>query len=81
MVLLELELGRVLDRDDAVVGLDEAGERVQQGRLARAGAARDDDVEPGLHRPFHQREHLGRERLEAEQVVLGRAASSRTSGS
>ena len=81
VVLLELQLGRVLDRDHAMVGLDEAGERVQQRRLARAGAARDDDVQPRLHRPFHQREHLGRERLEAEQVVLGERLASRTSGS
>ena len=29
VVLLELQLGGVFDRDDAMVGLDEAGERVQ----------------------------------------------------
>ena len=50
--------------------LDEAGERVQQGRLSRAGAARDDDVQPGLHGRLQQQEHLGREGLEPQQVVL-----------
>ena len=71
VILLKLQLGRVLDRDDAVVVLDEAGEGVEQRRLTRAGAPRDDHVEPGPHRPFHEREHLGREGFEAEQVFLG----------
>ena len=45
VVLLELELGRVLDRDDALVVRDEGGQRVQQRRLAGAGAAGDQHVE------------------------------------
>ncbi len=36
VALLELELGRVLDRHDALVARDEARERVQERRLARA---------------------------------------------
>src|SRR3712207_7192647 len=43
--LLQLQLGRVLDGDDALVVGDVGGERVQERRLARAGAARDEDVE------------------------------------
>ena len=81
VVLLQLQLGRVFDRDDAMIGMDEARERVQERRLARAGPARDDDVQPRLHGPFHEREHLGGERLVAEQVVLGERAANRTSGS
>ena len=42
--LLELELGGVLDGDDALVGRDGAREHVEQRRLAGAGAAGDDDV-------------------------------------
>ena len=50
--LLELELGRVLDRDDALVVRDERREAVEQRRLAGAGAAGDEDVQPG---PDHAR--------------------------
>ena len=39
--LLQLQLGRVLDRDDALVLRDEARQHVEQRRLAGAGAARD----------------------------------------
>ena len=46
VLLLELELGRVLDRDDALGRADEAREHVQHRRLAGAGAARDQHVEP-----------------------------------
>ena len=45
VLLVELELGRVLDRDDPLVVGDEAREHVQQRRLAGAGAAGDQDVE------------------------------------
>jgi hypothetical protein len=46
--LLQLQLGRVLDGDDALVVRDERRQDVQQRRLAGAGAARDQDVELGL---------------------------------
>src|SRR5450830_1106299 len=39
--LLELELGRVLAGDDALVLIDIAGQAVEQGRLAGARTARD----------------------------------------
>ena len=38
--LLQLQLGRVLDGDDALAVGDERRQRVQHGRLAGAGAAR-----------------------------------------
>ncbi len=44
MRLLQLQLGRVLAGDDALVAVDIVGQAVEQRRLARAGAARDDDV-------------------------------------
>ena len=43
--LVELQLGGVLDRDDPLVVRDRGRERVQQRRLARARAARDQDVQ------------------------------------
>ena len=43
--LLELELGGVLDRDDALAVGDEGREHVEVGRLAGAGTAGDEDVE------------------------------------
>ena len=50
VVLLELELGRVLDRDDALVAGDVGGERVQGRRLTGAGTAGDQHVELALRR-------------------------------
>ena len=47
--LLELELGGVLDGDDALVRRDRAREHVEQRRLAGAGAAGDDDVLLRVH--------------------------------
>ena len=46
VLLVELELGGVLDGDDALVLGQVAGEDVEGRRLPRAGAAGDDDVEP-----------------------------------
>ena len=42
VLLAELQLGGVLDRDDALVVGDERGEHVEHGRLAGAGAAGDE---------------------------------------
>ena len=50
MDLAQSQLGRVFARDDSLVGGDEPGQDVEQRRLAGAGATRDDDVQPGLHR-------------------------------
>ena len=40
----------------------------KQRRLAGAGAAGNEDVQPGLDRPFQEHHHLGREGLEVQQV-------------
>ena len=53
----QAQLGGVLDGDHPLVGRDGGCERVQQRRLARARAARHDDVGPGPHRPIQQRGH------------------------
>lgn len=47
MLLTQLQLGRVLDRDDALVGGNEAGQNIEQRRLAAAGTARDQHIDLG----------------------------------
>ena len=49
VLLVQLELGGVLDRDDALVVGDERRQHVERGRLAGAGTAGDHDVEPAAH--------------------------------
>jgi hypothetical protein len=69
MGLLQLQLGGVLASDDALVHVDIGGQTVEQGRLARTRAARNDDVtartpDHGEHaRPFR------RDGAEAHQIV------------
>ena len=50
VLLIEDQLGRVLDRDDALGVGNHLGERAEQRRLAGAGAARDQDVLRGCAR-------------------------------
>jgi hypothetical protein len=71
VLLAELQLGGVLDGDDALVVGDERGQHVQRGRLARAGTAGDEDVEPCLHAGLQEVEHLGRGGAEPDEVVDG----------
>ena len=69
VVLLQLQFGRVLDRDDAVVVRDEARQRVEQRRLAASRCRREMMMfSRALMRAFQQHRHLGRERLVVEQV-------------
>src|SRR6185312_6044436 len=56
--LLELKLGGVLDGDDPLALRNERRQRVQHGRLARAGTTGDDAVELGLHAGGEKRQHL-----------------------
>ena len=46
--LLQLQFGRVFDGDDALLGVDEGRQRVEQRGLTGAGSAGDDDVQLGL---------------------------------
>ena len=57
VLLLQLQLGRVLDRDDALVLGDEARQHVQQRRLAGAGAAADQAVQARPHAVRQEVEH------------------------
>ncbi len=60
MGLLQLEFGGVLDGDDALAGVDHARERVEQRRLAGAGAAGDDDVQAAVRDDFQEARKLTR---------------------
>jgi hypothetical protein len=63
--LLKPKLGRVLDGDDALARVDHLRQGVEHGRLARAGAARDDDVHPRRARDLEHGRHLFRHGAEA----------------
>src|SRR5262249_49491843 len=54
VLLLELKLRRVLDRDDAVPVRDERREDVERRRLATARAAGDEDIQARLHAPAEE---------------------------
>lgn len=69
MGLLETQLRRVLDRDDALVVRDEGGTGVEQRRLARARAAGDDDVHAAEHDGLHELEHALVEGAERHEVL------------
>ena len=69
MLLVELQLGRVLDGDDAVLHRDEAREHVEERGLAGARAARDDDVGLCQHRGLEETESSLVGRPESDQVV------------
>ena len=69
--LAELELGGVLDGQDALVLGDERGQDVQAGRLAGARPARHEDVQARFDACPEEVEHLGRRRLEPDHVVDG----------
>ena len=67
--LRQPQLGGVLDGHDPLGRVDEAGERVQQRRLARAGAARHDDVQPPAHAALEQIRLRGGEAPGGDEVV------------
>ena len=79
VVLLELELGGVLDRDDALVLGDERREHVEGGGLAGAGAAGDDDVEPAADAGVQEvgGARLSEPKLIRSSTVSGSAANLR----
>src|SRR6185369_8603264 len=69
VVLVQLQLGRVLDGDDALVGRQVLGKHVQGGRLAGAGTAGDEHVEPATHAGGEEVGHRAGERAEPDEVV------------
>ena len=64
----QAQLGGVLDGDHPLAVGDQRAERVEQGGLARAGAAADDHVGPGARPPTQQVGDAGRaERAEGDR--------------
>src|ERR671931_318080 len=57
VLLVQLKFRRVFNRDDALALRDERGQNVQQRRLAGAGAAADQHVEPRAHAVLEELEH------------------------
>ena len=74
--VVDLQLGRVLDGDHALVVRDEARDHVERRRLAGAGAAGDEDVHAPEHRGLEKLRHgraeaaLVLQVLDAEDRVL-----------
>ena len=69
--LLQAELGRVLDGEHALARVDQLRQGVEHRRLARAGAARDDDVHPARAGDLEHGRHLLGQRAPAAHHVDG----------
>ena len=67
--LLELQLGRILDRHDPLLGRDEPRQDIEERRLAAARAPGNQHVQPGLDDALQQFADLGRQGLQTEQVL------------
>src|SRR4051794_12311411 len=68
VTLVELEFRRILDRNDSVVVRNRGGHCVEQGGLAGARAARDQDVELGPDAHVEEVNGLATERAEPYQA-------------
>src|SRR5262249_3423799 len=79
--LMELQLGRVFDGDDALPLRDEPRHHVEHRRLTGAGDAADQHVQPGAHTVRQEVEHRPGHRTKGDQVLglqaLGRKAANR----
>ena len=69
MVLLQIQFGRVLDGDDPLAVRNVGGKRVKHGRLARAGAARNNDVERAMDARLEKHGHALGERPKGDQFL------------
>ena len=82
--LTEHQFGRILDRHDPLGVPDEAGEDVEERRLACTGAARDDDVQPAADCCLQEVEHVLRHRIARDEVLrsepIGAKAANRHAG-
>ena len=69
VLLLQAQLGSILDGDDALALGDERRDDVERRRLTGAGTARDEDVDARLDAGAQERRHLLVHRAEGNQVV------------
>ena len=79
--LTEPQLGRLLDRDDALTGIDRRRERVQQRRLARARRPGHEQVPPTAHRGPDKSLRFAAEVERVETDGTRREAADREAGS
>ena len=75
MLLKQLQLRRVLDRDDALLRRYVAGEDVEQSRLAGRCATRDENAQPAADGGTEELDHLGGRAANGEQVVRPKLVS------
>ena len=79
--LLQAQLGRVLDSENALAWIDHLRQGVEHGRLTRTGAARNDDVHPACARDLQCGTHLFAHRTEVlEHVERDRLFGEFTNG-
>ncbi len=71
VLLVELQLGCVLDRQDPLAVGDETRHHVQERRLADARAARDQDVELPAHAALEHLDELRRQRAQVDEIAPG----------
>ncbi len=71
VLLPELQFSRVLDGKNTLIGRDEAGQDVQERGLARAGAARNHNVQTRNHTGLHELHGLRRNRAERNILLHG----------
>src|SRR5258708_27136630 len=67
--MVDLQLGRVLDRDHALVVRDEAGDHVEGCRLAGTSAAGHEDVHAAEHGGLQELRHGGAEASLPSEVL------------
>ncbi len=67
--LLQLQFGGVLAGDDALVVIDVAGEAIEQRRLAGAGAAGDQGIDPAAADDFEDFRAFGRNRAVFDELL------------
>ena len=78
VLLLELQFGGVFDGDDAVGVGNVSREHIQQSRLAGAGSAGDQNVQPAFHHGREQFQHRLGEGLVLDHLARGDRLASET---
>ena len=78
VLLLELQFGRILNRDDAFRGRDVSREHVEQCRFSGAGTAGDQDVELALDHGGKQLQHGFGQGFVLDHVASGERITTET---
>ena len=76
MIGVNAEFGRVFNRDQALSVRDVLRHDVQQGRFTGTGASGDHDADARFDRAGNYFHHLGRDRLQFDQLVCAERAGA-----